>query len=499
MGPVNNVRLFHSAETLAAWRNLDEFVRYCRDDLTWLADHPDFDWDSVSWPHVRWVKLSVGKRKSIGPDDALDPEFIEFAKAYYRWMQTQRPVKMRWHVPALRCLETALLTCTPSASIHGLTHGVLDAAADAARGRFESSVRYHVGRTLGEIATFVADKRLAPVPSLGWRSPFSRPVSVFQTGPSGRERIESKMPSEAGLRAMAEIFAGDPSDPPTRFATAVWALLMSAPWRIGEVLRLHVGAEHEALDDHGVISYGFRYYGAKGFGYDTKWVPKVMEPVAREAFRRLREMTQSARDLAKHLETDSRTPFLYPDASPAGLDDPLSLTDKARYLRRPLPRSSTLSPSQWGFCTIREHWTAAQARRPEAFPIFSQETGLRFSDALFCIHRYFLHETRPTDWYSLAVPTANTVNGFLKSTRARSLRRRSLDAGRLARDRRRGGVLARVWTSGPPDTGTEIPDRKAATQEIRVSYALNGHCAPRSQCVGGPEGASARGQRPPSA
>ena len=32
------------------------------------------------------------------------------------------------------------------------------------------------------------------------------------------------------------------------------------------------------------------------------------------------------------------------------------------------------------------------------------------------------------------------------------------------------GILARVWTSGPPDSGMEIPDRKAGTEEIRVSY-----------------------------
>ena len=31
----------------------------------------------------------------------------------------------------------------------------------------------------------------------------------------------------------------------------------------------------------------------------------------------------------------------------------------------------------------------------------------------------------------------------------RSVRRRSFDVGRLARGRRRGGILARVWTSGP--------------------------------------------------
>ena len=78
----------------------------------------------------------------------------------------------------------------------------------------------------------------------------------------------------------------------------------------------------------------------------------------------------------------------------------------------------------------------------------------------------------------------------------RSVRRRSFDVGRLARGRRRGWILARVWTSGPPDSGMESPDRKAGTEEIRVSYAVDGHCAPRSKCVGRPAPASARGHRP---
>ena len=56
--------------------------------------------------------------------------------------------------------------------------------------------------------------------------------------------------------------------------------------------------------------------------------------------------------------------------------------------------------------------------------------------------------------------------------------------------------MARVWTSGPPDSGMEIPDRKAGTEEIRVSYAVDGHCAPRIKCVGRPAPASARGHRP---
>ena len=62
------------------------------------------------------------------------------------------------------------------------------------------------------------------------------------------------------------------------------------------------------------------------------------------------------------------------------------------------------------------------------------------------------------------------IENTLDHSPARSVRRRSFDVGRLASGRRRGGILARVWTSGPPDSGMEIPDRKAGTEEIRVSY-----------------------------
>ena len=47
-----------------------------------------------------------------------------------------------------------------------------------------------------------------------------------------------------------------------------------------------------------------------------------------------------------------------------------------------------------------------------------------------------------------------------------------------------------------PSLGWNSHAGRPGTQEIRTSYVVNGYCAPRSQCVGGPERASARGQRP---
>ena len=153
-------------------------------------------------------------------------------------------------------------------SIQQLSLEVFDEAAVVARAHFTAGVLYQVGRHLRDIARFVTEQRLVPIDLSSWRSPFNRPSSVNRTGRLGRQEIDRKMPSEAGLNAMAELFANDPADTRTRFASAAWALLMSAPWRVGEMLKLHVDAEYEGKDDTGAISYGFRFYGSKGFGHD---------------------------------------------------------------------------------------------------------------------------------------------------------------------------------------------------------------------------------------
>ena len=204
----------------------------------------------------------------------LDEAFVKFAKAYFRDKNTERETGAKWELPALKCLEAALLTVTGSGSVQGMSLAVLDEADIVARNHYSAQAGYHVGRNIAEIARFVSTRRLVRVDVSTWKSTLTRPSSVRRTGDAGQSEIASKMPSQAGLDAMAEIFANDPDDPIARFISAVWGLLMAAPWRISEVLRLHVDAEHEEKDDRGVISYGLRYYGSKGFEYDVKWISR---------------------------------------------------------------------------------------------------------------------------------------------------------------------------------------------------------------------------------
>ena len=413
---MRNVASFPSRAHIDAKRNLTEFIRYCREELTWLADRKGYDWSAPVWPLVRWAKVSVGQRRHFNDAEHLDAEFIDFAKAYFRWKNTERETRRggALDIQGLKCLEAALLMRTGSGSLQGLSWAVLDEALVVARNHYAEHTRYVVGRALGRIARFVTQKHLVPVDVSKWKSPLASLSSASRTGEVGRAESRRRLPSQAGLDAMAEIFANDPADPQARFISAVWALLMSAPWRISEVLALHVNAEYEETDDNGVISYGLRYYGAKGFEHDIKWIPKVMEPAAREAFRRLREMTEPARAFARHLEERPDVPFLYPDAPQVGVADELTLEEKAAYLRRAAVKTGILYRPAWMFRSIRAHWEQAGTKLPPGFPVFNGQTRLKWSEALFCMHRSSLSETNSTNWYRLFRPTATTIYDLLK-------------------------------------------------------------------------------------
>ena len=417
---MSGVPQFQPHRQIEASRNLVAFVRSGRAQFAEMFAERPVAWDDPVWPGARWTKLHVGQRRDFEADEQLDPAFGDFAKAYVvsRWAERPgRKSALSFDRSALRCIEQALLTGTRSGSIQGLTWAVLDQAAEVAREHFSESARYHVGRAIRAIAVFVSERSLVPRDLSMWRSPIARSASVRRTGAAGDREAARKLPSRAGLDALAEVFANDPQDPQPRFVSAVAALLLSAPWRIGELLALHVDAQCKQHDDTGVLSYGFSYYGKKGFGHAVKFIPTVMVPVAQEAIRRIREMTESARALARHLERTPHTPLLYHHAPDVDVDHELTLEQKVAYLRRPPLASYRSAHPDWGFRTIAEHWERSCASLPAAFPAFPRNPRLAWSQALFCFHPNALHETRAVDWYQLWAPRGDIVNALLGSAR----------------------------------------------------------------------------------
>ncbi|MDF5223283.1 integrase, partial [Vibrio parahaemolyticus] len=119
---------FKPKSTLIAAEKLEAFIAKCRDELTVFGS--DLKWGEPVWPNITvFAKLGVTTRKPK-PQEVQDPEFIDFAKAYFRYQQGHRPTGTKNESKALRAVEASLLQVNGNANIEGLSISVLDEAAE---------------------------------------------------------------------------------------------------------------------------------------------------------------------------------------------------------------------------------------------------------------------------------------------------------------------------------------------------------------------------------
>ncbi|EBP5923561.1 hypothetical protein AA539_25350, partial [Salmonella enterica] len=83
------------------------------------------------------------------------------------------------------------------------------------------------------------------------------------------------------------------------FTSSIFALLLCAPSRISEIMLLEEDCEVIVEDSNGISRYGLRFLSLKGFGYNTKWIPDCMVPVASKAIMRLKKLTRNARVVSR--------------------------------------------------------------------------------------------------------------------------------------------------------------------------------------------------------
>lgn len=87
---------FKPKAILTAAENLGAFIAKCRDQLTVFGS--ELNWDAPVWPNITvFAKLGVTTRKPK-PQEMQDPEFIDFAKAYFRYQQGHHPTGTKMKV-----------------------------------------------------------------------------------------------------------------------------------------------------------------------------------------------------------------------------------------------------------------------------------------------------------------------------------------------------------------------------------------------------------------
>ncbi len=410
---------------IAASENLCEFIRMCRENLTVFGSK--LNWTDISWPRaMNFTKLGAHSR-GYKESDRMDSGFIEFARAYFRYQQGHKPTETKNESKALRAVEAALLQVKGTAEVSEIDIAVLDEAAVLARGHYSSGVAYHCGREIERLARFISEKRLIATGLSTWNNPIKKASDVrIRTGSKAKGLQEKKLPSPEAMDALAEIFASNPTNPKDIFTTSTFAMTLCAPSRISEILDLPEDCEVEVADSEGFVQYGWRFYSSKGFEGDIKWIPQVMVPIAREAIRRIREITEEARKLALWIETNRDKPYRHADCPNVPNDEPLTVFQACKFLgitgstagtcELSLRRSTfKLSEAQFSLADL---WQKVLISQPEGFPWLNEKKKIKYSNALFCMKRHLLADQRVTSPVVLWAPTNNVFNDNLSSIKS---------------------------------------------------------------------------------
>lgn len=265
------------------------------------------------------------------PEPSLPEPFLNFAKAAVIYLQGKRPVVSQGtRIAALRCLEAALRQESKGSRPTAVDPVVLDTAVSLAKQQVSPAVAYRIAGQLEYISEFMASKQFISLRQR-WTHGMKKPQEVgSRISKQALEARKEKLPSAATLRALAGIFH-QAVEPSAVVISSMTALMLCAPERINEVLRL---PRNSIVEGDGEFRgrLGLRWAGSKGFENTTKWLPSEMTGVAREAVDNLVRVSAPAHELATWYTANPTTLFLHEGAAHLRGQRILNLSDLALVL-----------------------------------------------------------------------------------------------------------------------------------------------------------------------
>jgi hypothetical protein len=310
---VTNIIQFTPQKDLSAQRNLEEFIATARDHISTWGDLKGFAWDGASWPTlpsgIRFTNEEFARvrgRATPSPEQLLHPAFMEAAKAYLRHRHHTKPNKnVGREMSALRALEYVLRQDMGVPDITKVSERHFQQTV-AVLGRHES-VALAAGELLA-ILKQLADYAIVTSSAHYWNHHYCGDNSYAKTnGFLAPQHVkDKKVPDQDALLAIAEVFSRgyhQPLEDADVLVTSITALLLCAPTRLMETVRFRTDCLASDQDKNGKTQNYLKYWVPKINSFARKPIPETMAETAIEAIRRLTEMTDEGRRLARYMET----------------------------------------------------------------------------------------------------------------------------------------------------------------------------------------------------
>ena len=304
-----------------AGKQVKQFIAYCRDELTIFADKdPDFDWAAVTWniaktqpiagnPNIAhgipWTRWRGGAHKG----QPMTQPFGDFARGYCRhtYGEESNPVtgaggfaNFNHSLTALRAIEQALIDESPDgkALVERTNEAVLDRAIELLNGHYKSPHSFCT--SVGKIYRFLKRKKMVAHPE-DWENPIKGNGPKDKTDKTIKENRNKKLPGRAAMLAMQDIFR-EAKEPRDIITSAVCWIIGSNPSRRAEMVDAKkILVDYRPQGDREELV--LRWWPVKGGKPKIKAVPEAFTELVEEAVRRLLELSEEARAMAKWYET----------------------------------------------------------------------------------------------------------------------------------------------------------------------------------------------------
>lgn len=371
-----------------------------------LSNNKDFKWENPSWGRGITFYGEIKANKSNKKKRLMDKNIIEFAKAYiWNKFYYDLPKALR-NIRLLRVLEVALLRVNKEANIYDINHKILDEAISIAYENFAESTVYRIYSDLISFCSFMSKRNMLPPWIVRWSYPFKRNEinKSKQIGSinSLSEQEPIKLPDERVIDFVGGIFTSEPINTRDIFISSIFALLLCAPSRITEIMLLEDDCEVVVKDMKGISRYGLRFYSLKGYGYNTKWIPESMVPIAKEAIVRLRKLTNNARVVSNLLKSGEDNLYSWLNKSAFEI---LTIKDlnKLGFVinKEDISKENEifLSSVESGVISIKAFWVYLFRKKSELKATSERDKSITYRN-LFAINKDQLNSIKGTDIFT---------------------------------------------------------------------------------------------------
>ncbi|MFV1872767.1 MAG: hypothetical protein ACMZ64_05510 [Oleiphilus sp.] len=314
-----NELVFTPKHKLKFQKNYDDFIAFAKNKLTLFSDHEfvsengiqkGWECDKWAWITSRGKKLTIvfGVSKNHSKYIPFQPPFSDFAKAYVRYQQSLVHKDSTMWASSLSRLYEALaehsvLNELSEIDVMNLNNSVINRVEEKIKdSELSAGGKRNVGLSFEKVLKFIKDMRFK-LDLQKWNNPFPRQSdSSIKLDRESREEEEDKCPSDYQMLQVADAFH-QANTPRQKYFSSLCVMSMCQPGRDIELSGLTVNSLQKSAKGRWYLMW----HPAKGGDPVRKWIPKLLEDVAQQAFKRLVEISAPAREAAKFA-------YEYPDA-----------------------------------------------------------------------------------------------------------------------------------------------------------------------------------------